>query len=374
MPYFHKLLLKIFVCLFILNFSAIGNAAKVKTMSKLPELPPREYIFAENLLKGQGQVHASTLEATENGTILCAAYYGSKEGHPDVEIIVSRRTEDGWSTPETVTQAGKAHWNPVLFEVKPGDSLLMYKVGRAPVHWVTMVRESLDDGKTWLPERPLVANDTRQGRGPVKNKPIRLTNGRILAPASTELNEWEAFVDISDDNGVTWHKSNIIHAADLLGRNNYAIGVIQPSLWQDGLGAVHMLLRSTEGHIYKSDSKDNGSTWCAAYPLDIPNNNSGLDLVRSPKGILYLVCNPVTQSAFGKSRSPLTLFFSRDNGNTWTKMVDLETGKGEYSYPAIIERDGDVYISYTWQRRNIAFRHFTQVELAKYRIATNKTY
>jgi len=61
-----------------------------------------------------------------------------------------------------------------------------------------------------------------------------------------------------------------------------------------------MLLRSTEGHIYKSDSKDNGSTWCAAYPLDIPNNNSGLDLVRSPKGILYLVCNPVTQSALAK--------------------------------------------------------------------------
>jgi Neuraminidase (sialidase) len=250
----------------------------------------------------------------------------------------------------------------------------MYKVGRAPVHWVTMVRESLDDGKTWLPERPLVANDTRLGRGPVKNKPIRLTSGRILAPASTELQEWEAFVDISDDDGVTWHKSNIIRAADLLGFDNYAIGVIQPSSLAGRAGEVHMLLRSTEGHIYKSDSKDNGTTWCAAYPLNIPNNNSGLDLVRSQNGILYLVCNPITKSTFGKSRSPLTLLFSRDNGITWTKMLDLETGKGEYSYPAIIERDGDVYISYTWQRRNIAFRHFTRVQLAKYRMAATESY
>jgi len=237
-----------------------------------------------------------------------------------------------------------------------------------------MFRESLDSGASWSAEKPLVAGEKRIGRGPVKNKPIRLQSGRILAPASLEREEWKAFVDITDNDGLTWSKSNFIHALDLPTGNKFARGVIQPSLWQDGRNNVHMLLRSTEGHIYKSDSTDEGTTWCPAYPLNIYNNNSGLDVVRAPNGILYLVCNPILQAPMGMSRSPLTLLFSRDNGNTWIKMLDLETGKGEYSYPAIIEQNSNIYISYTWQRRNIAFRHFTQAQLAKYRILSNKTY
>jgi hypothetical protein len=120
MCHFRRFLFLPLLGIFFMLSIATGSAAQAKAVSSLLQPPPREFIFAENLLKGQAQVHASTLEVTKDGTILCAAYYGSKEGHPDVAIIVSRRTEDGWSTPETITQAGKAHWNPVLFEVRPG--------------------------------------------------------------------------------------------------------------------------------------------------------------------------------------------------------------------------------------------------------------
>lgn len=61
-------------------------------------------------------------------------------------------------------------------------------------------------------------------------------------------------------------------------------GVIQPTLWESSPGTVHMLLRSTEGSIYRSDSTDGGVSWCPPYDTGLPNNNSGIDLDRLPNG------------------------------------------------------------------------------------------
>lgn len=369
-------LLRLTLLVLLLAGTATNAQARFKKTVPDIDVPPREFVLAENLVRGKGQIHASTLEALKDGTVVCAAFMGRKEGHKDVNIVISRRSSEGWSRPETVTEKGRAHWNPVLFEVRPDDLFLMYKVGKSPINWVTMVRESTDHGLTWSEERPLVPSDKRVGRGPVKNKPIRLESGRILAPGSMERVNWQAFVDITDDEGLTWHQSNIIRANNIPPGQEFGRGVIQPTLWQDDIrGDVHMLLRSTEGLIYKSDSQDEGKTWCPAYPLSVPNNNSGLDVVKnSQDGLLYLVCNPTTDISIGTRRTPLSLLFSRDNGKTWSKMLDLETGRGEFSYPAVVEENGNLYISYTWKRLNIAYRHFTPRQLTKYRLLSQGTY
>ena len=62
-------------------------------------------------------------------------------------------------------------------------------------------------------------------------------------------------------------------------------------------GEVHALFRSTDGRVYRSDSADDGRSWERAYPIDLPNNNSGLDVVRMRSGLLALACNPVEGSA-----------------------------------------------------------------------------
>ena len=114
-----------------------------------------------------------------------------------------------------------------------------------------------------------------------------------------------------------------------------------------------MLLRSSEGYVYRADSSDYGKTWSDAYKTGLPNNNSGLDLVKAPfDNNLYLVCNPV-QANWGM-RSPLSLFKSADNGATWQKLCDLESEPGEFSYPAIIASSEGLTITYTWNRQNIA--------------------
>ena len=80
--------------------------------------------------------------------------------------------------------------------------------------------------------------------------------------------------------------------------------------------------------------------------------------MRLEDGTLLLVCNPV--AANWGMRSPLSLFISEDDGNTWVKLLDLETALGEFSYPAIVAQGEDVYISYTFDRKNIAVVHLVK--------------
>ena len=311
--------------------------------------------------------HASTVLALSDGSLLCCWFGGTHEGENDVGIYLSRRTEAGWSQPQLLVNGAAANWNPVLFVGADGRLLLFYKQGQQIADWQTWLLQSTDNGETWSEPQELVPGDVSGGRGPVRNKPLRLASGRILAGASTEHGIWKAFADISDDDGASWHKSAVVQidglqyqAGEKTAESNIAVsqqsfygrGVIQPSLWQSADGSVHMLLRSSEGFVYRSDSADNGETWCSAYALSLPNNNSGLDLVRTAGGVLYLVCNPV--AANWGQRSPLSLFQSTDEGASWRRLLDLETEPAEFSYPAIIALGEDIVITYTYKRCSIA--------------------
>lgn len=58
------------------------------------------------------------------------------------------------------------------------------------------------------------------------------------------------------------------------------------------------------------------------------------------------------------ARTPVSLFRSADNGETWARMCDFETGPGEYSYPVVTVRGRCAYLTYTWRRVNIAYWKF----------------
>jgi predicted neuraminidase len=69
---------------------------------------------------------------------------------------------------------------------------------------------------------------------------------------------------------------------------------------------------------------------------------------------LVLAHNPV-KGNWG-ARSPLTLSTSADNGEHWTEVLEIESGEGEFSYPALIGVGDTLYLTYTCKRENIAFR------------------
>ena len=272
-------------------------------------------------------------------------------GYIPTDYNIRATYKDGkWSEPIRVSaDPNVAHWNPVLFQNDDGTITLYFKVGKDTEYWKTYYSVSTD-GKNWAAPRELVPGDNSGGRGPVKNKPIRLKNGTILAPASTEIDgKWRAFVDISTDNGKTWNRTPEIDSSFL---GFFKVPMIQPTLWESKDGSVHMLTRTKVGRIYRSDSYDGGKTWCSAYPTNLPNNNSGIDLDTDDSGRIFLVYNPVGIPGI---RTPLTLAVSLDDGKTFTKIKTFETGLAEYSYPAVVVKGDTIHITYTYERDYIAY-------------------
>lgn len=311
----------------------------------------KEYIFDE-VGAIVPSVHASTLVKLKNGDIVSAWFGGSKESAQDVRIWVSVRHDGEWSAPYAIDDGmDVAHWNPVLFVNAREEICLYYKVGAQIRSWQTYVARSTDGGRSFHGITELVKGDVG-GRGPVKNKPLRLSNGRIVAPASNEESVWYAFMDISDDDGETWTPVKIEKPEEPYTKQ--ALAMIQPTLWEEPAGHVHALMRTTRGYAYRTDSYDYGSTWTTASLSTVPNNNSGLDLVKMADGTVALVSNPVA-AGWGADRTPLTLAFSADNGLTFSKVATLEDRKGEYSYPSVISDGKKLYITYTHNRKTIAF-------------------
>lgn len=309
----------------------------------------REFIIDKNCPTKSS--HASTVIAMANGEIGAAWFGGTYESHNDVDIWFAYRNRKGWSEPVRISaDPDIPHWNPVLFDNEDGTITLFFKFGKTIADWQTYYSVSADYGRTWSEPKELVEGDIG-GRGPVKNKAIKLKSGRILAPSSNEQNKnWRCFVDISDDNGKTWNKTDYIERPK---RYNKTVGMIQPTLWESEDNTVHMLVRTNSRYVYRSDSTDGGNTWCPAYKTGLFNNNSGLDITRLDDGRLFLILNPVKEN-WGE-RTPLVVICSEDNGQTWGLGAVIESMPGEYSYPAIVSRGNELLITYTWNRKKICF-------------------
>lgn len=306
--------------------------------------------------------HASTVLPLSDGSVVAAWFGGSKEGNDDVKIWVSIRENEKWSAPYSIAVKGESlpHWNPVLHLRENGEIILYFKYGKPIPKWVTYYCISKDGGKSFSEPKVLVEGDTDGGRGPVKNKAIRLKNGKVIAPASKETikKNWKCFVDISEDDGLTFKHSNFVLRPK---KNLRPVNMIQPTLWEDEKG-LHMLVRTGVGRIYKSDSKDGGNTWCKAYETEMPNPNSGIDVVKLDNGTLVLIMNPISEN-WG-DRAPLVLMYSEDSGETFTEFFKCEsiTGDHEFSYPAITAVDNTLHITYTYERETIIYQ---RVELGE---------
>jgi predicted neuraminidase len=313
----------------------------------------REFIDAHQTTP---QVHASTLAELPDGSLFAAWFGGTAERAPDVRIWCARRDAKGWSTPQAVADGRQPDgtqlpsWNPVLFQApaaQGGLLLLFYKVGPSPSQWWGELITSADGGRSWSAPQRLPAGVL----GPIRSKPLRLADGTLLCPSSTEdeAGHWQIHFERSADLGLSWQLGAPVADPD-------GLGLIQPSLAQQPDGSVLAFARSRANRIALTRSRDGGRSWSTPALTELPNPNAGIEVLGLADGRLLMVYNPrETGHDWWEGRDRLDVALSADGGQHWRSVLTLEDEPGqEFSYPAAIQaRDGSVHISYTHKRVHI---------------------
>jgi predicted neuraminidase len=357
------------------------------------------------------QVHAANLMTLGNGDLGCVWFGGTQEGVPDICVWFSRLTpgSDTWSAPVQLSDdRTRSEQNPVLFPTPTGELWLLFTSQHAGNQDTAEVRYrvSTDDGVTWGPVRTLFPATDRGGvfvRQPV----VVLPTGRWLLPifhcVTVPGRRWVGDADtsavmISDDAGATWREVAVPESTGCVHMSVLPVGdrltAFFRSRWADA--------------VYQSWSDDDGETWTAPVPTELPNNNSSIQATALADGRLAMVLNPVRagvdtprrlslydeiddegladaqsqveeapaeddsggqRAVWGTPRAPMTLALSADGGRTWPMRRDVETGDGycltnnsreglnrELSYPSVHQTpDGVLHVAFTYHRRAIQY-------------------
>ncbi|AEX24852.1 exo-alpha-sialidase [Vibrio natriegens] len=376
------------------------EAITVERDGKVVPVEHREQYYNAMLPSDYPQNHASNLLVLPNGDLLCTWFAGTQEGVSDISILCSRLRKDSNEWEPAVKLSNdpeRSEQNPVLF-LDPDNTLWLLWTAQLAGNQDTAIvryRKSFDLGETWQDIDVLIDKPGTFIRQPI----VVLPNGNWLLPIfNCTIKPGEKWVGnydtssvkISEDKGQTWRDVDVpeslgcVHMSVALLKNGSLIAVYR-SRWADS--------------IYQSYSHDNGETWSAPVPTELPNNNSSIQLTALNNGDLAMVFNNMSaegatdrrsslydeieddsdakepeiidgKSAFwGAPRAPMSLAISKDDGASWQIVANLDEGDGfcmtnnsqeklnrEFSYPTITQSsDGAIHIAYTYFRQAIKY-------------------
>jgi predicted neuraminidase len=293
--------------------------------------------------------------------LFAAWFAGEYETAEDVAILGATRHPNtpAWSTPRVIADvAGKSMGQPV-FLPRPNGELLLFFVVCAPqkteasasnatdyhFDWTNsqpFCQRSLDNGQTWQPPVQMMDYLGLMFR----SRPLLLP-GRIILPVYDE-NTWQSRMMISDDEGDNWRLTAPL--TTLTGNIHPC-----PVRLSDGRLLAYLRPGGVGGVIWRTESFDNGNTWSRPIPTELPNPNSGIDLLRLQSGKLVLAYNHSH-----RRRTPLCVALA-DEDEQWRCRRTLEDGNGEFSYPTLLQtEDGIIHVVYTYRREHIHHARFEE--------------
>lgn len=314
--------------------------------------------------------HVSSLTWLGDGKIACVWYGGSREGAKDVNIYYSvyDRKTGLWSKERVLVSPASSSRELGRYIKKVGNAVIFRdQENRLWLFYVSVsfggwsgsslnYKVSMDQGEIWTPSRKLILSPFFNLSNLVKNKPISI-KGRFMLPIYHEL--FRKFPEIllakPEGDKLRYEKR----------RMGFKTRLLQPSIFSEGEGIIAYFRnasRAEKKYIFQSKSLNGGTTWSEPLPTDLPNPNSGFDIVTTPEGHLLIVLNDTL-----KNRWRLALYISKDYGNSWEKIRNLENKEGmEFSYPSIIHAPDRMYhITYTYNRRYIKHVAFSEAWLRK---------
>lgn len=175
-------------------------------------------------------------------------------------------------------------------------------------------------------------------KGFLRNKPIKISDGRIIAPAYDWDNEEYYMIRISSDNGKTFE--------DVKTGKKPQNKVYDESMVYEYDGVLHLLARTNLGYYAKTDSFDGGKTWTETEEFEkAPSTRMYIGVLKS--GAVAYVRN-----VSDEKRNGMKVCLSRDGGKTFPYELVLDD-RANLSYPDLDEDDkGNLYIVYDRERNN----------------------
>lgn len=335
------------------------------------------------------QNHAPQLCWINEASLACVWMAGGQEGTAGMSIFMSilREGKTKWSRAKLISQdSTRSEQNPLLFLTPNNKVNLLHTAQHSrdlsdntwrdtgstfSMQWTALIRSQClkNSGVRWSK-----AIDLLDTPAFCRNPPYRLPDSTLLLPIYRSLETGGAFgSDYSevvhlDSDGVP--TGNIYPVPNSTGRVH---GSIVSSC--DGKRLIQFFRSRMADKIYRSVGSEDGLIWSTPEPTILPNNNSSVQSIRLLSGRLAMIFNrfsysrsPSSEPVWGeahwpRTRWPLSIALSEDDGISWPWILDLDTGNGyagvanwhlngQLAYPTILEGlPGELHIAYSWAGR-----------------------
>lgn len=337
---------------------AVQQSGQIKSINLTPLF---EQHFFEPIAAAPS-VHASTITQLPGGGLMAAWFGGSREGAKDVSIYGSHWNDATgcWDTPSVIVDAGGSSRELDRYVKKLGNPVLYCdQAGRVWLYYVTVslggwsgssitLKYSDDGGVTWSDSRRLISSPFLNISNLVRSVPLELSDGSILLPVYHEfLNKYGEILHLSTDGELI--------AKYRMGNST---GALQPTLVgvdDQTILAFHRREGDLRPRVLANRSDDCGRNWSDTQPIELPNPNASVAVVRRGDGGFLMALN-VSET----DRLELSLAVS-DDGKDWRVVKTFPTIEGdlESSYPTLIKADDATYhLTYTWGREKICHLRF----------------
>ncbi len=332
----------------------VGTTLHLRSQGQIP-MPP-----------GTPAAHASSLlpmPPTHPAALLAFWFSGSRESGPDVQIAAAafQRAGQQWSDARFVVNRHAAGMeldfglrrlgNPVAWRDAQGR-IHLFVVATGLGGWaagrILQLRQT-DAGPSFdtlafEPVRVLPLSWLWNTSYLVRAMPLALKDGGMVLPAYFELGSKYPVALRFDAAGEFVGMVRMSQRGYLL----------QPTLLMRSESEWLALMRdnSPQRTLRAAETRDGGEHWQDLPDLDLANPDASIAGLSLQPGLMLLAHNPRPDT-----RAVLDLSVSRD-GLQWQRLLTLAQGEGpaEYSYPALAWADGSLWVSYTDQRRSIAWQ------------------
>lgn len=350
------------------------------------------------------QNHAPQLCWLNPELLACVWMAGGQEGTAGMGILLALLAAGtgSWTQPQLISQDGeRSEQNPLLYVA--GDQLhLVHTAQRSrsldepfwesgssfSMQWTAQLRHQSLPLATISPAAPASWGAAAWSRATnlleepafCRHPPLQRPDGRWLLPIYRSLESGGAFghdhsqVLVLEADGAavaSTPEGPLLHAVPAsTGRVH---GSIVPSA--DGSQLLQFFRSRLADRIYRASASPEGEHWREPSAIPLPNNNSSIQALRLASGRLAMLYNrfcfepdpaqpqPWGEANWPRTRWPLSLALSGDDGDSWPWIRDLDTGfgfcgtanwqcNGQLAYPCLVEgQAGELHIAYSWAGR-----------------------